>query len=210
MVAHARNHRRGFSALELAMVILCIMVFTSLFMFSGARAREKARTASCQSNLTQMAMSAAMYAADHDGRYPAAACPATLYPYVKNLQVFRCPSAPAREVPRPWDYVELPAPPPPGPSGMVPGPPGPVGMAGPPQPAQPGPTEPERWQVDYLFALGLTSDMRPNTILAYDDAPDRHPSRTFNYVRIDGAAIRAPAADWPDIPPHYEELSDHE
>jgi len=82
-----------------------------------ARAREKARQASCESNLKQLELSLLMYAQDYDevnivnriatsnpatptGPYATAYC-GTVYwwkdmvaPYVKNDQVFICPSDP--------------------------------------------------------------------------------------------------------------------
>jgi len=70
-----------------------------------AKAREKARQASCQSNLKQLGIATAMYLQDYDGMYPfasmgynnAAGHPMywfNLYdPYVKNKQVWICPTA---------------------------------------------------------------------------------------------------------------------
>jgi prepilin-type processing-associated H-X9-DG protein len=55
-------------------------------------AREKAYTASCQSNLKQLALELLMYAQDYGERLPPAGrwCDA-VYLYVKNPDLFRCP-----------------------------------------------------------------------------------------------------------------------
>ncbi len=193
---------RGFSALELAMVMLTIMALSAMVMFVGGRARGKSRMVTCLSNVKQLGTATAMYATDHGGLYPHHGATAIM-PYVKNCQVLRCPSAPERAAARPWDYIELPTPP--ATEAPPPGMPEPGGPPGPPFGLAPG--EPTRDQVDYLFIAGLTSDMRPETIIAFEDAPDRHASRTFNYVRIDGAAMRGRADDWPGIPPEYGEVT---
>ena len=203
MVERQAGSNRGFSALELAMVMLTIMALSAMVMLVGGRARDKSRMVTCLSNVKQLGTATAMYATDHGGIYPLHDAAAAVMPYVKNWQILRCPSAPEREAARPWDYVELPTPPAteaPPPGMLEPG-----GAPGPP--FGPAPGDPTRHQVDYLLVPGLTSDMRPETIIAYEDAPDRHPSRTFNYVRIDGAAMRARAADWPGIPPEYGEVT---
>ncbi|MCD6350879.1 MAG: DUF1559 domain-containing protein [Armatimonadetes bacterium] len=59
-----------------------------------ARARDKARQASCQSNLMQMGLAMRMYVEDYDGRLPepAAQWPGQLNPYLKNWQILLCPS----------------------------------------------------------------------------------------------------------------------
>jgi len=67
-----------------------------------ARAREKARQASCQSNLKQVVLAALMYSQDYDemtepgynsGWGGSARTRDMLQPYVKNTQLFVCPSA---------------------------------------------------------------------------------------------------------------------
>lgn len=197
MVKRRGVSNRGFSALELAMVMLTIMALSAMVMFVGGKARDKSRMVTCLSNVKQLGAATAMYAADHGGLYPLHGA-AAIMPYTKNRQILNCPSAPRREAARPWDYTEPP---------YVPDPPRPDGSGMPGPSAGPAPGEPTRHQVDYLFIAGLTSDMRPETIIAYEDAPDRHASRTFNYVRIDGAAMRVRAADWPGIPPEYGEVT---
>ncbi len=118
--------RRGFTLIELLVVIAIIAILAAILFPVFARAREKARVASCQSNLKQLATAALMYAQDYDemtfalslrwpdtnatyspNQGPIGSDPnfnyhpdygywyswvTMIYPYVKNDQVFRCPS----------------------------------------------------------------------------------------------------------------------
>jgi len=97
--------RRGFTLIELLVVIAIIAILAAILFPVFARAREKARMASCASNLKQIALGALMYAQDNDEVYVAwrqgsEACAAgrgawpqhVIYPYVKNHQLFACPS----------------------------------------------------------------------------------------------------------------------
>lgn len=99
--------RRGFTLIELLVVIAIIAILAALLFPVFARAREKARTASCQSNLHQLGAALAMYVGDHDERYPwddltigerEGVHPTwtwrlMIFPYVRNTQVYVCPSA---------------------------------------------------------------------------------------------------------------------
>ncbi len=93
--------RRGFTLIELLVVIAIIAILAAILFPVFARAREKARQASCQSNLKQIAIAAQMYSQDYDERFvpmsmgtPAgtAYTASLLQPYIKNLQIFECPS----------------------------------------------------------------------------------------------------------------------
>lgn len=109
--------RRGFTLIELLVVIAIIAILAAILFPVFAKAREKARTASCQSNLKQIATALVMYRNDYDetnvdyGRGPYGTPtddwinnqptmgPSGRYswglqimPYVKNVQVFVCPS----------------------------------------------------------------------------------------------------------------------
>jgi len=95
--------RRGFTLIELLVVIAIIAILAAILFPVFAKAREKARQASCQSNLKQYATAELMYAQDYDGRFP---LPRTYYdvngnivdweyiviPYTKNWQLGSCPS----------------------------------------------------------------------------------------------------------------------
>ncbi len=98
--------RRGFTLIELLVVIAIIAILAAILFPVFARAREKARQASCQSNLKQIALAWLMYAQDYDERVmPAryglgasgAGCGIWWYegiidPYTKNRQMLVCPS----------------------------------------------------------------------------------------------------------------------
>jgi prepilin-type N-terminal cleavage/methylation domain-containing protein/prepilin-type processing-associated H-X9-DG protein len=103
--------RRGFTLIELLVVIAIIAILAAILFPVFARAREKARQSSCSSNVKQIMLGVLMYAQDYDEMTPGRrkACAATLttpyncgagwvgwidllYPYVKNGQMFVCPS----------------------------------------------------------------------------------------------------------------------
>jgi prepilin-type N-terminal cleavage/methylation domain-containing protein/prepilin-type processing-associated H-X9-DG protein len=115
--------RRGFTLIELLVVIAIIAILAAILFPVFARAREKARQASCTSNLKQLALGLLMYAQDYDerfpcqlmGRYPGgptgypqdACCVErniwfeVTQPYVKNRQLAICPSGTANWPTRP-------------------------------------------------------------------------------------------------------------
>jgi prepilin-type N-terminal cleavage/methylation domain-containing protein/prepilin-type processing-associated H-X9-DG protein len=96
--------RRGFTLIELLVVIAIIAILAAILFPVFAKAREKARQASCQSNLKQIAISWQMYVQDYDDVVPPLYTttvgvsggyfhtPELLHPYIKNAQIWRCPS----------------------------------------------------------------------------------------------------------------------
>jgi len=102
--------RAGFTLIELLVVIAIIAVLAAILFPVFARAREKARQATCTSNLKQIGLAVQMYAQDWDGllpfanQFPADPPPADQYhqggpgvydilePYTKNEKIFQCPS----------------------------------------------------------------------------------------------------------------------
>ena len=64
--------RSGFTLIELLVVIAIIAILAAILFPVFAQAREKARQATCQSNLKQFSIAFGMYASDYDGNYP---CP---------------------------------------------------------------------------------------------------------------------------------------
>ena len=99
-----KRNRHGFTLIELLVVIAITSILAAILFPVFARARENARRTSCASNLKQLALGLMMYAQDNDSGLPAyskngSATWAKLYEptidYVKNTQIYRCPSAPA-------------------------------------------------------------------------------------------------------------------
>ncbi len=106
----ARVKRHGFTLIELLVVIAIIAILAAILFPVFARAREAARKTQCISNVRQLGMAIVQYVQDYDERFPPrfpnpAAGPAfpckpcrTMdwrdypRPYVKNEQMFRCPS----------------------------------------------------------------------------------------------------------------------
>lgn len=92
--------RKGFTLIELLVVIAIIAILAAILFPVFARAREKARQASCQSNLKQLALATKMYMQDYDDRCPprwhayntAFRIPSMIHPYVQNTGIFECPS----------------------------------------------------------------------------------------------------------------------
>jgi prepilin-type N-terminal cleavage/methylation domain-containing protein/prepilin-type processing-associated H-X9-DG protein len=62
--------RRGFTLIELLVVIAIIAILAAILFPVFARAREKARQASCQSNLKQIGLAVLMYVQDYDETGP--------------------------------------------------------------------------------------------------------------------------------------------
>ncbi|MBM3497701.1 MAG: DUF1559 domain-containing protein [Armatimonadetes bacterium] len=109
--------RRGFTLIELLVVIAIIAILAAILFPVFARAREKARQASCQSNQKQIMTAVLMYCQDYDELSPfltrgnttggvdnwVNGAPALspsggytwwymLQPYIKNAQIMACPS----------------------------------------------------------------------------------------------------------------------
>lgn len=65
-----RQNKRGIHLIELLVVIGIIAILAAILFPVFARAREKARTATCASNEKQMGIAILMYAQDYDERLP--------------------------------------------------------------------------------------------------------------------------------------------
>ncbi|MEA3399737.1 MAG: type II secretion system protein [Armatimonadota bacterium] len=104
----------GFTLIELLVVIAIVAVLAAILFPVFARAREKARSITCTSNIRQITVGTLMYAEDYDERFPSreagwgpgpshpewiwsqpGAWCVKILPYVKNRQVFVCPNATA-------------------------------------------------------------------------------------------------------------------
>jgi prepilin-type N-terminal cleavage/methylation domain-containing protein/prepilin-type processing-associated H-X9-DG protein len=103
-----RMRRSGFTLIELLVVIAIIAILAAILFPVFAQAREKARQSTCLSNVKQIATCYFMYAQDYDGRYTQNryadganhyTWKLAILPYVKNIDVFRCPSNAYNKIP---------------------------------------------------------------------------------------------------------------
>jgi len=99
--------RKGFTLVELLVVIAVIAVLAAILLPVFAQAREKARQTTCLSNLKQIGTALFLYVQDYDEGFPLQldtpsftdayalhAWPALLQPYSKIYDIWRCPSSP--------------------------------------------------------------------------------------------------------------------
>lgn len=107
--------RRGFTLIELLVVIAIIAILAAILFPVFAKAREKARQTSCLSNMKQMDLAFMQYVQDYDERFPLYEFNShswyweiCIHPYIKNLQVYACPSK--RDTPNFYDSTGRPHP----------------------------------------------------------------------------------------------------
>ncbi|MEI6500020.1 MAG: DUF1559 domain-containing protein [Armatimonadota bacterium] len=113
--------RKGFTLIELLVVIAIIAILAAILFPVFAKAREKARQSSCSSNVKQIMLGLLQYCQDYDETTPGQwkgiasagdwcypnptyggdtaggtrlAWSDLLMPYIKNTQIFNCPSHP--------------------------------------------------------------------------------------------------------------------
>ncbi len=105
------RYRSAFTLIELLVVIAIIAILAAILFPVFAQAKAAAKKISCLSNFNQMGKAVIMYNADYDDRMPHSNTDGSatfcwgcgppdktwgllVFPYVKNYQVFRCPSDP--------------------------------------------------------------------------------------------------------------------
>lgn len=104
-----KTRQKGFTLIELLVVIAIIAILAAILFPVFAQAREKARQTQCMSNLRQSATAVLQYIQDYDEYFPMALyapaprpnggnCVMTVFdaiqPYMKNMDLTRCPSDP--------------------------------------------------------------------------------------------------------------------
>lgn len=98
-----KNIKRGFTLIELLVVIAIIAILAAILFPVFAQARDKARQATCLSNMKQLGLAMNMYSQDYDGYLMQTTSEHPILkihwsyvaqPYVKNVGIFVCPSDP--------------------------------------------------------------------------------------------------------------------
>lgn len=117
---YLNNKKSGFTLIEMLVVIAIIAILAAILFPVFGRAREKARTASCASNLKQIGLAVLMYSQDYDETLPMvwlddngtagyqsgdSTWAELIRPYVKNDQIYRCPSASGDDKTQTYHYA---------------------------------------------------------------------------------------------------------
>jgi len=94
--------RQGFTLIELLVVIAIIAILAAILFPVFAKVREKARQTACASNMKQIDLALLEYVQDYNETYPSLGnnggpqgfigWSMMLQPYIKNYNIFTCPS----------------------------------------------------------------------------------------------------------------------
>ena len=92
---------RGFSLLELLLVVAILLVLFTIYWSPGSSSRERALQSACQGNLQKIHIAMSIFAKDHDGTFPnvpgartsAAALEPLVPRYNSDTTLFICPAS---------------------------------------------------------------------------------------------------------------------
>lgn len=103
------KNKSGFTLIELLVVIAIIAILAAILFPVFAKAREKARQIACLSNEKQIGLALLQYTQDNDEFFPSRygqtdpnghqwSWKDEVYPYIKSIAVFKCPSNPSAQL----------------------------------------------------------------------------------------------------------------